>query len=84
MSPAEFDAILQAAFRVRGRFSVLIEFTSGARLNLKSPEAVARLGSMYVVTDLEQDRHFFVAASVCRVLVEHMHDLEIDTLDLSD
>jgi hypothetical protein len=82
MSPTEFDAILQAAFRDPNRHSVRLEFTSGTRLELQSLEKVVRQGSIYVVTDREQDRHYFVAASVSRIVVRRPRE-PLD-FDLSD
>lgn len=69
MTPQELDQLLQAFARQRPFRPFVLEFTSGQQVQVTHPEAASWWGPFYLYVGPDRSRFWFVAASVCRVLL---------------
>ena len=68
MNSDQFDAALQAFCRRHPFRPILIEFTSGAQIQIRHPEVIRRDGILYLLRFPDHGFAGFAAESVCRLL----------------
>lgn len=70
MTPAALEAVLRSFARRRRFRPFWVELMSGDRIKATHPEAVRRVGELFVYRSADGAFRFFGAESVCQLLEE--------------
>jgi hypothetical protein len=75
MTNNQFDAVCRAFSRRRPFRTFHLEFTSGARIEVRHPEAIRTESSLYVLRTFDGANVVFASESIVRV-VDRLHETQ--------